>query len=306
MPLGGGATAASRAAAVSSSVSVRSGARKRSANASDLRPRRHLGAGVDVEQPHRLQQRAGALAQRGRHGRPRHGGVDHEGDVLLGDRDVENPAPAARPGRAPSAGRGRSRRRRCAAGTPERPADPRVQLAGVADDRARRRSSSAQRPGCQGAAVGGSTSRSTPSAGATSRTASIASAQAAGAARAPPAGALALAGEHDGEVQRLVGHGGVERGQLLVGRAGGRRRRIGAGRSPRRAGRRVPISNSAMSGAPRPTLRASALSSPGSSVVVQQRLLGRQRVGQPDGAPARVVGGQPERVEVGLADEREA
>ena len=58
------ATAASRTSVASAAVSVRSGARTTMAKASDLRSGTDLITGVDVEQPHRLQQLTAAVAQR--------------------------------------------------------------------------------------------------------------------------------------------------------------------------------------------------------------------------------------------------
>ncbi len=80
------ARAASRAPAVSAASSVRSGARKRRANASDFLPVRHLRALVDVEQPHRLQQVAGARGEGRLHVGHRHRAVDDDREVLLGLR----------------------------------------------------------------------------------------------------------------------------------------------------------------------------------------------------------------------------
>ena len=199
------ATAASRAAPVSASVSVRSGARKRSANASDRLPSPICGAGVDVEQPHRLQQ----LARRPRAASAASAaagtvGVDDQGDVLLGDRVRREALGACTAAGACAissvevdldrAGAGGHAVRRHTGG---------VQLAGVPEPDTADRGARAQRPGCQGARVACTTSTST------CRTRASLADHLDGvgpdgrAARAPPAGRLALTGEHHAEGQRL-------------------------------------------------------------------------------------------------------
>ena len=114
-----------------------------------------LVAGVDVEEPDRLEQLARALAQRGLDVGRRDRGVDDERDVLLGDgvrREGRAPGAGAPPGR--SARRGRPRRRRCASGRPNAwhtvgctsPAWPTTSPS---------TDSSAQRPGCHGRQLDG-------------------------------------------------------------------------------------------------------------------------------------------------------
>ena len=112
---------------------------------------------------------------------------------------------------------------RAARRQPERGADPRVQLAGVPElDVVAHAARSAQRPGCQGARLGGARLEPTPRASASRRTASTASDQPAAAARAPPARrARARPASDQREVQRLA-------------RAG----RRAARRARRRSGRR--------------------------------------------------------------------
>ena len=113
------ATAASRAAVVSSSVRVRSGARKRSAKASDFRPSPTCGPGVDVEQPHRLEQLAGTLAQGlgdCRRPAPRSSTTSATSSLATGNDESVGPDAPAR--RAASARRGRPRRRPTRSGRP--------------------------------------------------------------------------------------------------------------------------------------------------------------------------------------------
>ena len=219
------ATAASRAALVSCSVRVRSGARKRSANASDFLPAPDLVAVVDVEQPDRLQQLARAFAQRGLDVGDRHRLVDDERDVLLGERVASRtPGRGRRRRPAAAAGRGRSRPRRCAAAAPNAwhtrgcssPAWPSVLAADPQPRRTGRGATASGRPG--------GTSTSTPSSAPSRRTSADRVRPAGLATLAPPAGALALAGEHHREVQRLVGDG-LEQ----LGRA---RRRVGRQSTP--------------------------------------------------------------------------
>ena len=222
---------------VSASVRVRSGARKRSAKASDFVPGPTCVAGVDVEEPDRLQQVAGALAQRrldlgrghvGRRPRGRRppwppGTSENSGarhDVAArADQEVE----------VDLDGRG------ARAAAPNAAHTVRVQLAGVADSTPPTRSP-AHRPGCHGCRLAGATSTSTPSSRADVADHARCVRPGGGAARAPPAGGLALAGQDDGEVQRLGRHRLDQLVELGVGRAATPRRRIGAGRG--RSGRR--------------------------------------------------------------------
>ena len=186
----------------------------------------------------------------------------------------------------------------------DRAADLRVQLAGVPDRARRRRSSAAQRPGCHGAYVAERTSRATEQLVGESAHERERVGPAGLATAPPPAGALALAGEDDGEVQRLLGQGVEHLGELVRGRppvdAEDRGRapvdgeRDGAGleeRDTRRAATEV---------------AGGRLEQAGQQGRRVRRRLARQRVGQPDGVPARVVRGEPELVEGGVTDEREA
>ena len=71
--------------------------------------------------------------------------------------------------------------------------------------------------------------------------------------------------------------------------------------APGRGRKTRPISNSAVSAKPRPTLRARTRNSPGSSGRAQQRLVLAERVGDPHRRAARVLGRQPEQVGVARA-----
>ena len=163
--------------------------------------------------------------------------------------------------------------------------------------------SSAHRPGCHGASSADEAVTSRPSAAATERTASTASAHETGRAspHQPPATA-SPDGDH-GQVQRLRGQGGVECRELLVGRAavdGQDRRRAGVARQRDRAGledRHVGVAVAdVLAGGPQ---------HPREQRRGHEAGLGAQRVGQLEQVASRVVGGQAEGVEVGRPDERE-
>ena len=263
------ATAASRAAADSASVRVRSGARKRSAKASDFFPVADLRAGVDVEQPDRLEQLAGSLAQGGLDLCRRHVRVDDERDVLLGHR-------VGREARGRTQMHGVLEQhvevglgaRPSAAAAPNGRAHPRVQLAGVPDDARRPASSAAHRPGCQGAARGPRWSARDRAPAATTRTASTASAQpAARAAPHQPAGSASPAGT----TPRCSGWSGQ---RLRAGRRA--RRRSGAVHRQDRAPAPSPAAASPAPPRrwptpPRPAgVAAGRAQQPGSSVVVMR------------------------------------
>ena len=107
-------SAASRAAVASSRVSVRSSARSRSSNASDTSPApSRCVVAVDVEQAHRLEQRADAVAQRGQHVGRRHVGRRRPARRRAAPAGTPRwPAPAPAP--AARTRRGRAPSRRCA------------------------------------------------------------------------------------------------------------------------------------------------------------------------------------------------
>ena len=198
-----------------------------------LAARAELRAGVHVEQPHRLQQLAGA--RRPAPAAPAAAGTDvvhHQRHVDQRRREGGDRRRRASPGR-------RQRvevqlHRAGAAGQLQRRDTP----PGAARRRARRPRrrprSSAQRPGCHGAYSAARTSTrssGTPGGGQHVRAASTASAQPAGRPGAPPAGRLEVAGEHHGDVPRLRRHHRVGGGELLVGGApvhAHRRRAAGA------------------------------------------------------------------------------
>jgi hypothetical protein len=121
---------------------------------------------------------------------------------------------------------------------------------------------------------------------------------------APPAGPLPLAGQHHGQVQRLLGESLEQLGQLRVGRPpvdAVDRRRAAVDGERHRAGLEQRHSGGA----------AAEVAGSGPEQAGQQgrgvrRLLGRERVGQPDRVAQRVVDRQPHLVERGLAHEREA
>ncbi len=203
------------------------------------------------------------------------------------------------------AGRGRSRRRRCGPGrrTPRR---PRVQLAGVAEDRV---ADERPRRSGRGATVRGVAARtvtSTPRASAVRRTASSASDQPAGRPAPHQPGRSRVAGDDEAEVQRLGGQRLVELVELAVGRPPVDRRRSAPGPSPRGIGDGRGLEERQVGRCRGPALRATALSSPGSSVVViagssEESGLARRRTVR-RGSSA----GEAERVQVAGADEREA
>ena len=152
-------------------------------------------------------------------------------------------------------------------GSPHAAIDARVQLAGVADDGCHPISSSAQRPGCQGARSAARTSRvdargprDDPR-----RLDGVGPRRGAPAPHQParPRGAA----EHRGQVLRLGRQHGVESGQLLVARTGGDAGQFDRLAALATAGTPDPASNSARSRLPRPTLRSTVASSPGSSDV---------------------------------------
>ena len=110
----------------------------------------------------------------------------------------------------------------------------------------------------------------------------------------------------DGDVPRLVRQRGVERGELLVASDGGPPAAAAAAGAPGRGWKTRPVSNSATSAKPRPTLRRSVASRPGSSVVRSIGCSSEIGLTRRSVVAAGVVGGQAERVEVGVADERVA
>ena len=294
------ATAASRAAAASSTVSVRSGARNRSAKASDFdapAPSRCV-VGVDVEQPHRLEQRPGAVAQRGHdsaggHRRPRRRArrrAAPAGSAEIAGAGAGAGGGEARRDRAPSrrcarAGRASAITRGCSspAWPTTAPSEQQLGAAARMPGRVRRPPGRRARPARRRATSAGRLDRVGP-------------ARPARPAPHQPA-RLDVAGEHDGRACR--GWSGTAASSAASSASDGPVRPT-PGAAPaavgRRPGRPGPISNSARSRLPRPTLRRSVASSPGSSVVRSSRLGVRERVGQPQRAPARVVGGQAERV----------
>ena len=238
------------------------GERQRLLALADLRP------GVDVEEPDRLEQLPRALAQ-GRldvRGRAPTSSTTSATSSLATGKSENVRGGDDRRRRARAAGRGRSRRRRCGPGrrTPRTPA-------GAARRRDRATASptriSAQRPGCQGARDAARTvdrrRRAPRPCGGRRRPRRPRSACT---ALAPPAGAFAVAGDDEPEVQRLVRQRLVELVELALGRPRSTPK-IGAG--PVARGKvTVAASNRARSVLPRPALRATALSRPGSSVVV--------------------------------------
>lgn len=120
---------------------------------------------------------------------------------------------------------------------------------------------------------------------------------------APPAGPVALAGDHGHQVLGLHGHGVQQRGQLVLGRPSvhteDRRRasvdgeRDGADLEERDA--LGPAADVAHGRLEQPRQQSRGVG----------RLLGGQRVGQAHGPAQHVVVGQPQRVERGVPDERE-
>ena len=191
-------------------------------------------------------------------------------------------------------------------GQPERLDHPRVQLARVPGDpptacfplhcpaSARSRYRAAQRPGCHGSCwlrAHGERHPAHPAAPCARPRSRPGTRPARPSPHQPDSSRSP--GQHHREVQRLVGQRGLQRGHLLGRRAAvdaqDRRDRAVA---PGRVRNTRPVSNRARSAKPRPTLRDSTRSSPGSSVVAHQRLLVPDRVRQPDGGAARVVGAQ--------------
>ena len=176
-----------------------------------------VGVGVDVEQPHRLQQLAGP--GRGPRPAPR--------------RPAPGSAPPA-PGRAAPAGSWTASAPRPALGAGKasrsssiaqlRAGRPRAWITrgcsspAVPDRTVPASSSSAHRPGCQGARSACRTASSTRAARAITRADSIASAQPAGRPGTPPAGRLQLTGQHGRGVPRLGRHARLDGGQLLIAR----------------------------------------------------------------------------------------
>ena len=249
----------------------------------------HLLAAVDVEQPQRLQQLAGAVAQRLLHLGGRDAGVDDERDVLGRHREGRDPrcgrpVPASCPssvevelhrGRCAPAGRASATTRGCS--SPAWPTSLAVDVQrGAAARVPRRVLRRPRRPASRRPAR------------ATVRAASTASAQSRRPARAPPARLLRAAGQDDGDAPRLGGQRRVQRRELLVGGAAvdrrprGRRQRVGAAagrpRRPRTAPRRGAAADVAAQRGQQPRQQRRA----------QLRLLVGERVGQPH-APAPVV-----------------
>ena len=257
----------------SSAVRVRSAARKRSAYASDFLPSPTCSPRVDVEQPDRLQQLARALAQRRLDVAPpgtSPSTTSATSCVAGGKVEIAGACSASAAGRATRASRSSSTAQ-VRAGRPSAVDDPRVQLAGVADDRSAvdGDDSSAQRPGCHGAVLRrrdaeldaglGRQRCGRPRRRRPSRPARPVPHQPAG-SRAPASDA--------GDVARLVGQRRVERGELARRSAGASTRGAAATARPRRRRGRPARSRRAPGrGSPRPTLRRSAASRPGSSVV---------------------------------------
>ena len=163
-------------------------------------------------------------------------------------------------------------------------------------------SSSAQRPGCQGARSPARTVSSTPGGGGDDPR---------GLDRVGPAGrppgphqprGSRLPGQRDGHVPGLRGHRTEQRGQRLVVRtAVDARHRRGERWSP---GNTAPCSNSARSRWPRERLRASVASRPGSSVVRSAGSSSESGLRTTTDRAAEVVVGQAQRVERRRPDER--
>ena len=210
------ATAASRAAAASPSLSVRSGGTEPQGVRQGLPALADLVPGVDVEEPDRLEQLTGALAQGCLHVRGGDGGVDHERDVLLGDRvRREGGRPAQVDGTADEQVEVDLRGDR-ALRQAEGLAHARVHLAGVPDDLSvhGQLGAPAGVPGsqldrcCRDLEAEGCGNRA-------DRLDGVGPGD--GRGLTPPATRDRVARGHHGQVQRLGGQGGVERGELVVG-----------------------------------------------------------------------------------------
>ena len=245
----------------SRSVSVRSGARKRSAKASDFCPSADLVAGVDVEEPDRLEQLPAPSRSAASTSAAATEASTTSATSSLATGYVENAAPARRRARSSSTSRSISAaavRAGHAVGLADlgcsSPAWPTTTSP---------TENSAQRPGCHGPRLAARTLTSTPrprDAGAPRRRV--------GPDRpARPRPHQPARSRSPASTRR-----GAAAGRAAPCRARRARRRSGGGRPPRigagarvRAGTPGPVSKSATSGAPRPTLRASAFSSPGAA-----------------------------------------
>ena len=232
--------------------------------------------------------------------------------------------PASRPGRSRRAGAGGRRRRRrppaasrsssiaqVRGGSPSAATTRGCSSPGVADDRPRRRSSAAHRPGCQGACWSGAhVELDAGRRAATARAASTASAQVGRRGPAPHQPArLAVAGQHRG--RRCSGCSGSAASSAAS--SSSRRPAVDA------AARRRPRGASARGPEDQPGLEqrhvarsrgrrcgAACASSPGSSVVRSSGSSSASGLASRSGAAPRVVGRQAERVEAAVADERVA
>ena len=289
------ATAASRAAVASSTVSVRSGARKRSAKASDRMPGAEpLGVGVDVEQPHRLEQRPGrrraACCSTSAAGTS---GADDQRDVEQHRRVAEI---------AGARGRRRHRQRvevelhrAGALGQAERGDDPRVQLAGVAD-RPRRRAA-ARRTG-RGATARASAARDGRARRGRRgrRPARPRRRRPSRPARPGPHQPVGSTSPHSTAARwrGWPGSAASSAASSVVGRPARRRRASApARRAVARARNTSPVSKSARSRVPRPRLRSSGGEQAGQQRGAQLRLVLGQRVDQPQRARRGSSAGRP-------------
>ena len=301
------ATAASRAAVASSTVSVRSGAGSAGAKASDFLPSPHLGAA----RRRRTAAATPAARPRRRAARPR---------PRRPARCGRPPArrPGSRPGkrhrgpstgarlRRPSSGPGRAPSRRCAPAARARRTTRGCSSPACPTTPAVDGQSSAQRPGCHGACSSGRTSASTPTARATrpGRLDGVrprrpapprpTSRPARGLRRAPLPRARGWAGQR-----------GVERRRARRRSGGAVDRRRGAARScvrPRPEDRADLEQRDV--GAPRGR-RCGAASPAGPAAGWCAAAAPRRTAGWPAArATPRVVGGQAQRVESSVADER--
>jgi hypothetical protein len=234
----------------------------------------HLRAGVDVEQPQRLQQRAGAVAQRRLDLGGRHGGVDDQGDVDRGPREVRH---QRRRHRSAGCGRGHQRVEVGLGGAGalrqvERGDGARVQLAGDTDAGAveQQRGAAAGVPGTAGGV--GLHGELQPER-ARDRLHGLDGVS-------PVDGAVvATARQHHAETTRLLGQGGVERLDLVGGGSVGH---------PGHARARLALAEEDVAGLAERDVGQAARGvahgrgeQPGQQRRAQQRLLLRQRVEQP-------------------------
>ena len=214
-----------------------------------------------------------------------------------------------RPRRRPAPGRSRSSSiAQVRAGQAERLDDARVQLAGVADERllAVDRDDTARRsgPGARGRTGPARTVSSTPGLAGDGARRLDGVGPVGRAALAPPAGLLAGAREDDGGVPRLA-RAAPRPGRRSPRRWDGGRRAAGRRRLARRSGRKTrPVSKSARSWLPRPSLRRSAPSRPGSSVVRSAGSSSESGLTSLTVRRRGVVRLEAELVEDGVADER--